>query len=294
VAPNDASSSRYKASPKGAAGIWAVGLIVLAVAATITYSMMHRRSVQQAAAARPAVAQPVPAEVMGALENVPDSAWERADAGKATAPVFAGDSDVANGKPVVLYIGAGFCPYCAAARWPMIVALSRFGKFSGLSLGRSSSADVFANTPTFSFYKSSYSSEYIDFQPVEEAGEEQGLDGRYPALERPTPAQQALLEKYDAPPYVAAEAAGGIPFILVGGKYTWSGSPFDPGVLSGKSQAAIAASLASGAGDAAEAILANANEFTASICAVDGGKPANVCSSPAIKRAAQSLPTKSP
>jgi thiol-disulfide isomerase/thioredoxin len=276
--------------------MWVIGIIVLALAGTIIVAMMHKRSAQRAAVAAAttaaAAARPVPAQVLGELENIPDSTWERADAQKATAPVFAGDTDSANGKPVVLYIGAGFCPYCAAARWPMIVALSRFGKFSGLSLGSSSPTDVFANTPTFSFYKSSYSSEYIDFQPVEEAGEVQGLDGRYAVLERPTPAQQALLEKYDAPPYVPAASAGGIPFVLVGGKYTWSGSPFDPGVLSGKSQAAIAASLASGTGDAAVAILANANEFTASICAVDGGKPANVCASPAVQRAMHSLPTK--
>jgi Domain of unknown function (DUF929) len=43
----------------------------------------------------------------------------------------------ASGKPEVLYTGAGFCPYCAAVRWPLIVALSRFGTFSGLAPARS-------------------------------------------------------------------------------------------------------------------------------------------------------------
>ena len=37
------------------------------------------------------------------------------------------------GKPELLYIGAEYCPYCAANRWAMIVALSRFGTFSGLA-----------------------------------------------------------------------------------------------------------------------------------------------------------------
>ena len=32
-----------------------------------------------------------------------------------------------NGKPEMLYIGAEFCPYCAASRWSMALALSRFG-----------------------------------------------------------------------------------------------------------------------------------------------------------------------
>ena len=286
------------ARPGAAAVVWVIGIVAAALVVTMVAAMIHRRTVQQAATAAataiPPAAQPVPAEIMAEVEDVPDSAWQRAGTQAAAMPVFVGDSDFANGKPVVLYIGAGYCPYCAAARWSMVVALSRFGKFSGLSLGSSSPADVFPNSPTFSFYKSSYTSDYIDFESVEEAGELQGLDGRYPTLETPTPAQQALLEKYDAPPYVNAAGAGGIPFMLVGGRYMWSGSPFSPGVLSGKSQGAIAATLASGAGAAAQPILGNANVITAAICAVDGGKPANVCSPPIIRRAIQSLPTKSP
>lgn len=289
--------SRISLAPRpGAAAAWVIGIIVLAVAITVAAGVTHRRNAQKAAAASAAAApaQPVPADVMADLENVPDSAWQKAGTQQATVPAFVGDSNVANGKPVVLYIGAGYCPYCAAARWSMVAALSRFGKFSGLSLGSSSPTDVYANTPTFSFYKSTYSSDYIEFQPVEEAGEVQGPDGRYPTLERPTPAQEALLEKYDAPPYVSAAGAGGIPFVLVGGRYMWSGSPFNPGVLTGKSHGAIARTLASGAGDAAVPILSNANEITAAICAVDGGKPATVCTSATIVKAMHALPTKSP
>lgn len=288
----------YTAPPKrGAAAGRVIAIVAVAVLVTVVAAVIHRRNVQQTASTASAAtteAQPVPAAVMSALENVPDSAWQRAGTQGATVPVFVGDSDFANGKPVVLYIGAGYCPYCAAARWSMVAALSRFGKFSNLSLGSSSPADVFPNTPTFSFYKSSYTSDYIEFQPVEEAGEVQGLDGRYPPLETPTAAQRALLEKYDAPPFVPAAGAGGIPFMLVGGRYMWSGSPFNPGVLAGKSQGAIAATLASGSGDAAQPILANASEIIAAICAVDGGKPADVCSPPTIQQAMKALPAKSP
>ncbi|HVX39717.1 MAG TPA: DUF929 family protein [Gemmatimonadaceae bacterium] len=279
---------------RGAAAGRVIVIVAVALVVTVIAAVMHRRNAQRDAAAAPPVAQPVPADVMTAVANVPDSALQRAATQGAAIPVFTGDSDFANGKPVVLYIGAGYCPYCAAARWSMVAALSRFGTFSGLSLGSSSPTDVFANTPTFSFYKSTYTSAYIDFQPVEEAGEVQGLDGRYPPLETPTSAQQALLQKYDAPPYVNAAGAGGIPFVMIGGKYMWSGSPFNPGVLTGKSQRAIAATLASGEGEAAQPILSNTNEIIATICAVDGGKPANVCSSDVIRRAIQTLPTKSP
>jgi hypothetical protein len=32
----------------------------------------------------------------------------------------------------MLYIGAEYCPYCAAERWPLVMALSKFGTFSNL------------------------------------------------------------------------------------------------------------------------------------------------------------------
>lgn len=54
-------------------------------------------------------------------------------------------------------------PYCAAERWALAAALSRFGTLSGLSLIRSSPTDVYANTPTLSLAKASYTSKYLAF-----------------------------------------------------------------------------------------------------------------------------------
>jgi len=34
----------------------------------------------------------------------------------------------------VVYIGAEYCPYCAVERWPLIVALNRFGTLTNLGL----------------------------------------------------------------------------------------------------------------------------------------------------------------
>ena len=68
-----------------------------------------------------------------------------------------------NGHPEVFYMGAEYCPYCAAERWPMIIALSRFGTFSGLKTTSSSSSDVYPNTPTFTFHGATYVSQYVDF-----------------------------------------------------------------------------------------------------------------------------------
>src|SRR5215471_2257181 len=43
------------------------------------------------------------------------------------------------GKPQFLYIGAEYCPYCAAQRWSTVVALSHFGTFDKLYQATSSS-----------------------------------------------------------------------------------------------------------------------------------------------------------
>ena len=53
-----------------------------------------------------------------------------------------------NGKPEVLYIGSEYCPFCAAQRWAMVNAFSRFGTFTGLTTTHSSSTDTDPNTPT--------------------------------------------------------------------------------------------------------------------------------------------------
>ena len=48
-----------------------------------------------------------------------------------------------------------------------MVALSRFGTFSGLGLTTSSASDVYPSTPTLTFHGSTYSSDVISFVPVE-------------------------------------------------------------------------------------------------------------------------------
>ena len=40
------------------------------------------------------------------------------------------------GKPEVLYVATEYCPFCAAQSWPLIIALSHFGQFSGLNVSR--------------------------------------------------------------------------------------------------------------------------------------------------------------
>ncbi len=276
-------------------------VVAVALVATIAAALSRRNAVRPAPAAAsgapaapPAAPVPVPAAVMADLASIPPAVWERAGTAGAARPAFVGGADAAGAKSVFLYIGSLYCPYCAAARWSVITALSRFGTFSGLSYSASSSVDVYPSTPTFSFHGGRYASPYVDFQSVELEGAELGGDGRYQPLETPTAEQEALLRKYDAPPYVDKASAGGIPFMLIGGRFMWSGSPFSPAVLANQTQAAVAATLPSGTGDAARAILANANQISAAICAADGNRPPEVCGSAAIRQAVKALPDRTP
>jgi hypothetical protein len=166
-----------------------------------------------------------------------------------------------HGKPDLLYVGAEFCPYCAAERWSLIQALSRFGTFSNLSEIRSASDD--GNIATFSFYKSSYTSRYLSFTPVE------AEDRNHAVLETPTPAQASVWEKY---------AGGGFPFIDFGGKYYQASAGYNFDDLSGLDQQQIAAQLKDPTSKVAQDILGEANNLTATICKLTDNQPASACS----------------
>jgi hypothetical protein len=195
-----------------------------------------------------------------------------------------GTALTANGKPEMLYIGAEYCPYCAAERWAMIVALSRFGTFTGLSTVHSAVANGAGNaepdpdTPTWTFLHAKYTSPYLTFTPVEELTNiPDTATGEYTPLQTPTAAQQALVTKY-------AGAQGSIPFIDFGNKYMIEGASYDPGVLGqGKtSWATIAADLHNPNSPVAKAVLGVANYITAAICGMTGNQPASACT-PTVK-----------
>jgi len=185
-----------------------------------------------------------------------------------------------DGKPIVTYIGAEWCPFCAAERWAMAVALSRFGTFSDLSATHSSTSDVYPDTQTLSFYGSHYTSPYLDFVPVEEATN-QAVNGSYPTLQRPTAAQSDLVARFDP--------QGSIPFLDIANKYVVTGSSYSPQVLSGLSRAQIAGALHDPSSPVAQAIDGAANVMTAALVQVTGQQPGSVASSPVIASIAKSL-----
>ena len=188
------------------------------------------------------------------------------------------------GKPQVLYIGADYCPYCAAQRWSMVVALSRFGSFSHIGLTSSGSADVYPDTATFSFSGVQYSSRYLDFAAVEM----QDREGK--PKDAISDAQKQLLATWDVPPYVPANAAGGVPWVDVGGQYAMVSSGFTPQILAGLDQNQIADRLSNPKDLVTQGIVGNAANITAAICKGTGMQPAAVCTTAPVAQIAAQMP----
>jgi hypothetical protein len=228
------------------------------------------------------------ATVVDEVTGVPASTLDTVGAGGSSLSggikPISGATLTANGKPEVFFDGAEYCPYCAANRWGMVVALSRFGTFTGLKTIHSSSIDKPANVPTWTFHGSTYTSKYVDFTAVEETTNiPNSTQNGYTPLDTPTTAQRALLQKYDAPPYVPAGQAGSIPFVDFGGKYAQSGDlpMLAPANLTGNWQK-IAGDLKDPTSSNAKAVDAAANFMTAAICKLTNNQPATACT-PAVK-----------
>jgi thiol-disulfide isomerase/thioredoxin len=195
-----------------------------------------------------------------------------------------GTALTSGGKPEMLYMGAEYCPYCAAERWSMIVALNRFGTFSGLATVHSGikngagEAEPYPSTPTWTFVNAKYTSKYLTFTPVEmQTNVPDASNGSYTTLQTPTAAQNTLIDKLDAAPYTTE--AGAIPFIDFGNKDLIIGASYNPQVLSGLSWSTIATDLSNPSSPVAKAVDGTANYITAAICNMTGNQPASACTS---------------
>lgn len=186
-----------------------------------------------------------------------------------------------NGKPMFVYVGAEYCPFCAAERWSMIYALSQFGTFKGLTQIQSSSTDVYPDTSSFTFHKSTYTSPYIDFVPNEV------LDRSQNPLETPSSQVKAIFTKYSTPPYTST--TGGFPFLDIAGLYTLYNTSYSPQLLANLTWEQIATKLKNPADPVTQAIVGNANILTAAMCIALNDVPASVCSSSTIQAIEPSL-----
>jgi hypothetical protein len=158
------------------------------------------------------------------------------------------------------------------------MALSRFGTFTGLKEMSSSSTDTDPNTSSFTFVDSSYTSQSVDFMPVEEEDQNQN------ALQTPSASVEQIFTTYDQEPYSNSTAGQpGLPFLDIGGVYVLYQTSFDPAILQGLSWEQIAADLGNPDSSVTLAIVGNANWLTAAICLADGSQPSSVCGSATVQ-----------
>lgn len=218
----------------------------------------------------PAAGTPIPASVTNKLASIPLSILVAAPSSTLiAAPQTINDPKlVVDGKPDLLYIGAEFCPICATERWAMYVALSKFGTFSRQP-GQIHSAVRDGDISTLTFYKSTYSSPYFAFTPVETTTN-QPQGNYYVSLQTPTAAQQKLWVSHTSQSF---------PWVDFGGKTDLNDAQYDPSVLEGISFTNIAKDIGNNSTAIGAGVDASAKVLIQTICStLSGNKPAAVCS----------------
>ncbi len=176
------------------------------------------------------------------------------------------------GKPLVFFMGAEWCPFCASERWALVEATSRFGRWSGLGeLSSRSGQDFFPSLATYDLSRATYTSDYISVRHIEVAT----VDGE--PLQKLGPFEEKLVNGYDT--------LGSVPFLFASGpagRYTVE-LAYSPNLLEGETFASLRKAVAAGAPTpAVEAIGGEADAITALICKLDGGQPASVCAKGSI------------
>lgn len=275
----------------------AVGLVVLIIVALVVIKIVGGGGPTQSS--HQAVL-PASSQLVKEITTVPPSVFDTVGTGipsqfVGTTPiVIAGQPPLRllGQSPSVLYYGAEYCPFCAAERWSIAVALARFGTWSGLQTTASGLLDGDYSTITFS--KARFTSPYVHFASIEActnvvSPNVAGCSG-YTHLQNPTKEEQGVLAKYASSSFVPGNSQGiSFPYVDVDNKVLYSGSTYQPGILTGLTQAEIGSSLSDASNPLTQAIVGTANYLTASICAGTGNVPSNVCTSKGVRAAAQAL-----
>ena len=258
------------------------GVVVVAIALALVIALVAGRD-STSSSSGPTLPMNA-AEIVQRVTSIPAATLDAAGAGSVDGTKvrkISGAPLTSGGKPEVLYIGAEYCPFCAAQRWGMVIALSRFGTFSKLGLSYSSSTDVHANTPTFTFHGSTYTSDYVTFTAVETSTRTPDGKGGYSALETLTPDQERIMASLDP--------QGSIPFLDLGGKYALLSSLSEPDLISGETHGYVLNGLSNPASTIGRSVLGAANLITATICSLTNQQPASVCTSAGVIAAAEQL-----
>ncbi len=231
-----------------------LGIVVALIAVKLTASPVHRTASESLAPA--AVVRQVTTVPTATLAQVNTSqAVTLLEKVKAPGPVL-----TAEGKPEIVFVSEESCPFCAAERWALTVALSHFGTWTELGITKSSATDIYPNTATLSFRAAHYRSTDLTLSTTELT------DNVGHPLQPQTTLDAKLIASYDVPPYVnSADQSGAVPFLDIGNQYVLAGAQYDPQVLAGLSAAQIAGQLDNPSSPVAQAIDGAANVIIAAI-----------------------------
>ena len=173
------------------------------------------------------------------------------------------------GKSLVYFMGAGFCPYCAAERWAIVDALSNFGKWEGIIETTSASHDEkYLNIPTLNFASAKYMSDYVEFI------------GRETADRNSEPLQELDEKDYEILDTFNPDQI--IPFLLINGEFMQVGSGYSPQILEGMDHEKVKVELENPMSGVGKAIRTEIDHITALVCKSIGGK-ADVCNLDSIR-----------
>ncbi len=278
---------------------WAMGGGALALIAVIVVIVVIVVAGGGGGAAVAGLLKPVPASVLSAVENPNPSVVAAVGGGGSqvsnnTSPPAAGElvrvssghsTLTSNGKPEIVFVGAEYCPYCAAERWAMVMALSRFGSFSGLETMVSSATDTFPDTYTMTFENAGYTSQYLTFSHTEME------DRNHNPLQPLTSQVSQIVQTYGVSPYQNNSQPGSVafPFLDIANRFTLYQVQYSPGTLAGLTWQKIGKDLSNPQSPVTQAIAGSANYLTAALCLTTGNTPSGVCSSSTIQPLATKL-----
>jgi hypothetical protein len=259
-------------------GIVAVGMVVSASGPAAVYAAGAVSGSTRPAASGNYV--PLPRAEVREITGVASATLRAVGTGKRhghrnRAPSLVKDDKLTKqGKPELAYIIGEFCPFCAGQSWSVAVALSRFGRFHGLTTLVSSADDDPASIQTMSFRYSRFHSRYVAYEPI--VNEDVN---RHHVESVPTKVRRAW-HRYGPP---------GFPFIDFGGRAILNLPSFEPTVLKNLTRKQIAADLNHPKKAVAKAIDGSANQITAAICVMTNNKPARVCHTKTISTIRRTL-----
>lgn len=200
----------------------------------------------------------IPKKVVGKFMHVTDEPLKRS-----------------TGNSLVFFMGAGFCPFCAAERWAIVEALRNFGTWEGLVEDKSAGHDEkYLNVPTLSFAKARYSSEFVEFLGRETA------DRNFEPLQELDAKDFEILDTFN-PDQI-------IPFLLIDGQFMQVGAGYSPKLLESMDHSAVRSELQNPNSEVGKAITGEIDNITALICKSIGGKSA-ACDKEKIRGLAEKI-----